>query len=172
MTRKTKILAGTVTVVLIAAIGITAIFYNKPIGSGNVAEQRPQESETPIVVNISDTEQPTAEGSASAGNESDRVGGAITQVQENVPILAKPTATPTPPKTEGSYTNPDAPPVYPEKETVKEPAKQDPTPQNGSTNSKGQIYVDGFGYVDVGGPNQGKIVDSEGDINKMVGSMD
>ena len=36
--------------------------------------------------------------------------------------------------------------------------------------SKGK-YVEGFGYVEYSGPNHGEVVDSGGDINKMVGYM-
>ena len=32
-------------------------------------------------------------------------------------------------------------------------------------------YVEGFGYVEYSGPNQCEVVDSDGDINKMVGYM-
>ena len=34
------------------------------------------------------------------------------------------------------------------------------------------VYVEGFGYVEDSGPAQGKTVCSDGDINKMVGTMD
>lgn len=36
----------------------------------------------------------------------------------------------------------------------------------------GLVYVEGFGYVKDSGPAQGKTVHSDGDINKMVGTMD
>lgn len=43
----------------------------------------------------------------------------------------------------------------------------------GDKNDKGQIYIDGFGWVkDEGGGGKGTAVDSNGDINKQVGSMD
>ncbi|OQB12600.1 MAG: hypothetical protein BWY15_02163 [Firmicutes bacterium ADurb.Bin193] len=45
-----------------------------------------------------------------------------------------------------------------------EPTQEADSPQNGK-------YVEGFGYVEYSGPNQGETVDSGGDINKMVGYM-
>ena len=35
-----------------------------------------------------------------------------------------------------------------------------------------KVYVEGFGYVEDSGPVQGKTVHSDGDINKMVGTME
>lgn len=37
---------------------------------------------------------------------------------------------------------------------------------------KGKAYVEGFGYVEIGGPTQVITGYSDGDINKMVGTMD
>lgn len=45
------------------------------------------------------------------------------------------------------------------------------TPTAGSTNSSGQVYVPGFGYVAPGGSGQSVVVDGDGDINKQVGTM-
>ncbi len=50
-----------------------------------------------------------------------------------------------------------------------------PTPAPKSTQEpdsppKGK-YVEGFGYVEYSGPNQCEVVDSNGDINKIVGYM-
>lgn len=42
--------------------------------------------------------------------------------------------------------------------------------QKPDSSPKGK-YVEGFGYVEYSGPNHGEIVDSDGDINKMVGYM-
>ena len=78
------------------------------------------------------------------------------------------------PKANGCYTNPEAPPTYTEEQTViTEEAKQ---PISQSTNQTGEndgkAYVEGFGYVDVGGSTKSVTGTSDGDINKMVGVMD
>ena len=44
-------------------------------------------------------------------------------------------------------------------------------PQGGETNGTGGIYVPGFGYVESSGPNVGHTIDSNGDWNKQVGTM-
>ncbi len=38
----------------------------------------------------------------------------------------------------------------------------------------GKVWMEGFGWIDAGDPNsnQGEVVDSDGDINKQVGTMD
>jgi outer membrane biosynthesis protein TonB len=72
------------------------------------------------------------------------------------------------PKTTDSVTDKSKVPTYPAKET--KPQVQ--TPSAGEKNSKGQVYVPGFGWVkDEGSGGQGKVIDSNGDINKQVGNM-
>lgn len=53
-------------------------------------------------------------------------------------------------------------------------SKQDNnSPKHGDTNDKGQIYVDGFGWIDDnGGGSIVNDVGSDGDINKQVGIME
>lgn len=52
------------------------------------------------------------------------------------------------------------------------PYKETDTVQGGTTNSKGQTYLPGFGWVENSGENQGEIIDGDGDVNKQVGEMD
>ncbi|MEK4454037.1 DUF6550 family protein [Paenibacillus sp. FSL L8-0506] len=67
-----------------------------------------------------------------------------------------------------------APPEYEEKET--QPHKETATnPQAGDKNSKGQVYVPGFGWLeDQGGGTQETVVGNEGDelTGNKVGTMD
>jgi len=44
-------------------------------------------------------------------------------------------------------------------------------PQSGDTNSQGQVWVPGFGWVTPGGDNEVIPGHSDGDINKQVGEM-
>lgn len=55
-------------------------------------------------------------------------------------------------------------------EQPKEPPKDDSQPQGGDTQD-GKIYVPGFGWIDDIGEGQGTVGESDGDINKQVGTM-
>ena len=55
-----------------------------------------------------------------------------------------------------------------ENHTENEPENVNPD----SNSPQGKAYVEGFGCVEDSGPAQGKTVHSDGDINKMVGTMD
>ena len=63
-----------------------------------------------------------------------------------------------------------------DKQVVTEDGSKDGTGVDATTTqstSEGSLeYVEGFGYVEDSGPAQGKTVHSDGDINKMVGTMD
>lgn len=171
MKKKAIMLSSLAIIVLALAVGIGSRYANKSPIADNNNEGAPQQSQEPITVNIDSSEpslmpEPTTE----VIYETEK---SIPQEQENVPIPKKPTEKPKPPKATGSYTKPDSHPTYNEQDTVKEPAKETPPPVNESSETaNGKIYVEGFGYIEIGGPNQGKIVDSDGDINKQVGSMD
>ena len=92
------------------------------------------------------------------------------------PKPSKPKAETSKPKAETSTKqnetmtkNPTKPPEYKPEDTVKTKPKE---PDAGAKNDKGQMWVPGFGWVDDSGPNVGKEVDGEGDIDKQVGEMD
>ena len=99
----------------------------------------------------------------------------IAQVQVNEPIKKKEAVPPPKPKAEGSYTNPEKPPTYSKEQTVvKEKPKNNTTSSSNKSQSSGngKVYIDGFGYVEKSGNTQVKTGVSDGDINKMVGTMD
>lgn len=69
-----------------------------------------------------------------------------------------------------NLTNPDKKPT----ETVKpvEPTKpKEDKPTGGETNSKGEVYVPGFGWVKNSGSNEEIKSQSDGDWNKQIGNM-
>lgn len=85
----------------------------------------------------------------------------------------------TPPETDDDLTDPDNQPEY--APSVPEPSKKStPSPQpeqsapagGGSTDDShpGQVYDPVFGWIDVGDTQQDNI-DSDGDINKQIGTM-
>ena len=97
----------------------------------------------------------------------------IAEVQKNDPPETKPTTPPEKPKSEDSYTNPEKPPEYKKEQTVVEKKVETNTETNKKqTSEKGKVYVDGFGYVDKAGETKTQTGVPDGDINKMVGSMD
>lgn len=99
----------------------------------------------------------------------------IAQVQVNEPIKKKEAVPPPKPKAEGSYTNPEKPPTYSKEQTVvKEKPKNNTTssPNKSQSSGSGKVYIDGFGYVEKSGNTKVKTGVSDGDINKMVGTMD
>ena len=97
----------------------------------------------------------------------------IAEVQKNEPPETKPTIPPEKPKSEDSYTNPEKPPEYKKEQTVVEKKVETNSETNKKqTSEKGKVYVDGFGYVDKAGETKTQTGVSDGDINKMVGTMD
>ena len=161
MTMKSKIITICTTIAIIAVV-IAVIPKNtgtdNPATTSVPTQSPPQnvtvsisKEKTPII----ETEQLTKEQSPEKETE-----------QENVPIPNKPEPPKEAPKAQGSYTNPEAPPTYTEKETVREPSKQAPP-----KNSNGKAYVDGFGYVEQAGSSVSIPIDSDGDIDKQVGTM-
>ena len=83
----------------------------------------------------------------------------------------------TPPETNDDLTDPDNQPEY--EPSVPQPTKEPtPSPQpsapagGGSTDDShpGQVYDPVFGWIDVGDTQQDNI-DSDGDINKQIGTM-
>lgn len=88
---------------------------------------------------------------------------------------SKPEA-PEKPEAQGDSTNPEEPPSYePEETNPSVSEKEDDggnaaTPQPGSKNEKGEVYVPGFGWVVPSTVEQTEM-DNDGDPNKMVGDM-
>lgn len=73
------------------------------------------------------------------------------------------------PKTTEVTTNKDKVPTYTDKEVK---PQINLTPNAGQTNSNGQTYFPGFGFVNDSGANKAQTVNSSGNINKQVGKMD
>lgn len=85
----------------------------------------------------------------------------------------------TPPETDDDLTDPDKQPEYapsvpePSKESTPSPQPEQSAPAGGSSTDDshpGQVYDPVFGWIDVGDTQQDNI-DSDGDINKQIGTM-
>lgn len=110
----------------------------------------------------------TATPVVTAGTDTADSSGKDQSLQAEPTKPAAPTEKPTP-KPETSTKDTSKAPEYKPEDTVKtEPS----SPKAGDINDKGQMWVPGFGWVDDSGPNQGTVVDGEGDIDKQVGNMD
>ena len=173
MKKKTKIaLITTVTIVALAAIGVMIYQGNPPDMSNLVAIENREETEKPeVVIDIRTEREKAPEYKEIVDEETgDKV---MAEVQINEPIEKKPTTSPEKPKSEGSYKNPEQPPTYTKEQTViEEKPKTNVTPNSNKTQaSSGKVYIDGFGYVEKAGQTKTQTGVSNGDINKMVGSM-
>ena len=58
--------------------------------------------------------------------------------------------------------------VEPQKEEIENKKE----PKGGSINEDGQVYVPGFGYITSSGENEAGTFDSDGSLDKQVGTMD
>ena len=174
MKKKTTIaLITTVAVVALAAIGVMIYQGNPPDMSKLVAIENREDTEKPeVVIDIRTEREKAPEYKEIVDGESGEK--VMAEVQINEPIEKKPTTPPEKPKSEGSYTNPEQPPIYTKEQTViEEKPKNNVTPNsNKNQASSGKVYIDGFGYVEKAGQTKTQTGVSNGDINKMVGSMD
>lgn len=131
------------------------------VAVGLVGEAESTEKEEVVTV-----VKPEIESSQSAE------GGAVSSgaAQTIQPDVSKPE---TAADTDEPHTAPSDP-RYTDPESKPDNGAQSPqssTPQNGDT-SGGQIYVEGFGWVENhGGGGSGETIGSDGDINKPVGNM-
>ena len=78
----------------------------------------------------------------------------------------KPTEKPEP---IGDTTNKSEVPSYPEEVPVTAPEVQTPA-DNSESSHPGQVYDPVFGWIDTGNTTY-DVVDSDGDINKQIGTM-
>lgn len=169
---KTAAITTIVIICVIAiGIGVSTLFGKKPMETGNEETVPAKEPSPEITVNIN-TEEPTQIYEEIVDDET---GETVTaEVQENVPPSPKQTSEPPKPKAEGNYENPEAPPEYTKEQTIveKNDAPSQPKEEINTQPKNGQVYVEGFGYIDVGADTVVENVDSGGDINKIVGNMD
>ena len=174
MKKRTKItLITVVSLAVLTAVGVMIYQGNTPDMSKLVAIENKEETQKPeVVIDIRTEREKAPEYKEIVDEETgDKV---IAEVQINEPIEKKPETPPEKPKAEGSYTNPEQPPEYKKEQTVIEEKPKSNVTLNSNKNqaSSGKVYIDGFGYVDKAGQTKTQTGVSNGDINKMVGSMD
>ncbi|WP_055666313.1 DUF6550 family protein [Desnuesiella massiliensis] len=176
------IIAGLSTLCVLLVIGIFAM-----LGEGTDKTKLPATSQ--------DTNNPVSVGEI----QNDKVNEPIVTVQEVTPKETQDTNTlkpndiqlteipvkPQPPAKPDTAVDNDKPHVIPKDTnltnsdkkptvTVKpvEPTKpKEGKPTGGETNSKGEVYVPGFGWVKNSGSNQEIKSQSDGDWNKQIGNM-
>lgn len=174
MKKKTKItLTVAVSILLLTTVGILIYQGNPPDTSELVSiENKEPEENQEVVIDIRTEREQESEYKEIVDEETGEK--VIAEVQINEPIEVKPTTPPEKPKAEGNYTNPDKPPTYTKEQTVVEEKSEANVMQNSNKSqaTSGKVYVDGFGYVEKAGQTRTQTGVSDGDINKMVGSMD
>lgn len=163
-----------VTVIALTAAILTGgtLYMCRPKENTEVPDNAITESiPTDVKVDIRKTQEDIPEYREITDEETGET--VIAEVQKNEPPETKPTTPPEKPKSEHSYTNPEKPPEYKKEQTVVEKKVETNSETNKKqTSEKGKVYVDGFGYVDKAGETKTQTGVSDGDINKMVGSMD
>ena len=163
-----------VTVIALTAIILTGgtLYMCRPKENTEVPDNAITESiPTDVKVDIRKTQEDIPEYREITDEETGET--VIAEVQKNEPPETKPTIPPEKPKSEDSYTNPEKPPEYKKEQTVVEKKVETNSETNKKqTSEKGKVYVDGFGYVDKAGETKTQTGVSDGDINKMVGTMD
>ena len=163
-----------VTVIALTAAILTGgtLYMCRPKENTEVPDNAITESiPTDVKVDIRKTQEDIPEYREITDEETGKT--VIAEVQKNEPPETKPTIPPEKPKSEDSYTNPEKPPEYKKEQTVVEKKVETNSETNKKqTSEKGKVYVDGFGYVDKAGETKTQTGVSDGDINKMVGSMD
>lgn len=185
--KKKRMLLTTGGVVICAAliVGIAIRFGGQPqIADPDLGKDEPQTSAPVVDIDIPDPDKEPSVNvqiNTTVGDDAQKPGeGADSTGTEQTiqadPVKPEPPEPPTPveenhdgddvPEAER---NTDTPPTYtPEQTTVTPPAE----PAAGSTNENGQQYFPGFGWVDVGGPNEGGTLDDMYESGEKVGIMD
>lgn len=174
MKKKTKITLIIVAILaVVTAVGVMMYRGNPPDISNFVATENEKETEkSEVEIDIRTEREKAPEYKEIVDDETGET--VIAEVQINEQIEDKSTTPPEKPKSEESYTNPEKPPTYTKEQTVVEEKPKNNVTSNSSKNqaSSGKVYVDGFGYVEKAGQTRTQTGVSDGDINKMVGSMD
>lgn len=191
MTEKTKkiILISIGCLLCVAvAVGIATRFGgNAEIPSGVVSDEPVQSGELDVNINNDDQTDMDIQVEMPDESKTDPAQGADSSGLEQT-IQADPVKPESPEKPEapsGTTTLPDdhdgadvpeeerktedeAPPTYEETPTV---APTETEPAAGSTNSSGQVYVPGFGYVENSGANEGGTLDDMYENGNKIGIM-
>ena len=174
MKKKTKIAVGIVVGIGLVGISGTHIYqqFTRDIQTYDILEPIEEKKTEDVKVKINTEQIDIPEYREVTDAETGEK--VMAEVQVNEPIEKKSTTPPEKPKAEGSYTNPEQPPTYKEEQTViEEKPKTNVTPNsNKNQASSEKVYIDGFGYVEKAGETRTQTGVSNGDINKMVGSMD
>lgn len=183
--------AGTIVLAVIA-VGLIAAITSILIGNSNtnkidnssagenivsVDAQKPAINQPTQKVDIQPTatvpqavEQTGTSLEAEKAPESKQTEAPVKSIQEGQPqVEAKPTQPPKP-IPQGEVTDKSVKPTYREQDVK----PQESQPKMGDKNDKGQIYIDGFGWVkDEGGGGKGTTVGKPGDqlTGNKVGTM-
>ena len=185
MTEKTKrmfLIAGGLLLCAVLAVGISSRFKAEPRADDPAISDSVSDTKDPVV----DIEEPEVKVDIKTDSPADgtdpgqeAVSSGTEQTIQGTPT--KPDA-PEAPKTPGQVNkdhtaedvptedrNTETPPTYEPEQTEVTP--QPTEPAGGSTNSEGQVYVPGFGYVTPSGPNTVTEADDMYENGNKIGNM-
>lgn len=182
-TKRTWLIALGALVCMALIVGIGSRFGGRT-ATDPVPENSTQGENTPVV-DITTPEQNTPvvniDTNGAAGNQETKPGTGADSTGTEQTIQADPVKpeAPKPPTpiaenhdgndVPEAERNVETPPTYTKEQTT---VTTPPEPDAGSTNESGQVYVPGFGYVDVGPGNDGGTAENIYENGKKVGTMD
>lgn len=184
-TKRTLLIAVGILLCVALTVGIAARFGSDPqtddpgISSSDPVSKDPivdiddADKEDESTVNVDITPPASGEDEKKPGQDADSDGQE--QTIQGDPVKPEPPEPPKPvpedhdaddiPEEER---NTEAPPTYPPEDTTVTPPSE---PNPGSKNEAGQVYVPGFGYVDVGDGNDGGTLDDMYENGNKIGIM-
>ncbi len=189
LTEKIRTKAG-IVILIIIALGLITTISSILIGNsktkkidtnetgGDVAAvsvQKPEESQPtpkvdvqPIVNAQQVVEQSDTQKESNQASEPKQTEAPVKSIQEGQPKVEINPTPPPKPAPQNEVTNKAVKPTYKEQDVK----PQQSQPKMGDKNDKGQVYIEGFGWIkDEGGGGKGTVIHSDGDINKQVGIM-
>lgn len=173
MKKRTKLaISAAFAVALVTGILGVRFLSNQEIANTKtgITENKEEVGEALVSININTEREEMPKYEEIVNEETGEI--VIAEVQVNEPIEKKPTIPPEKPISNGDYTNPEAPPAYTEEQTKIEEKPKSTNNKSLSEASNSKVYIEGFGYVGKASETKVQTGVSDGDINKMVGSMD
>lgn len=171
-----------VIVLTVCAVCLAVCLYLTNMGRVEIPERDVLEAGTKETqVTVPEIEIPAGEPSVEAENEepeetkppaeTGESDGVLEDAGDSAETTPEPESTMEPPEVTDKEALTDRSQVPQYEPEVTQPEQKPEEPAGGSTNSTGQIYVPGFGYIDSPGAPQGTQADSNGDWDKQIGDM-
>lgn len=150
---------------------IESVSTSGPVAAASELAPESEEAKEPEIPSVPESsKEPDVKAKPTVSGDSHEVKAKPSAGKPKRPAEATPPAKP--PKEEdladASVENPDA---DGQRQPEHVPQTEADQPQGGETNAAGEIYVPGFGYVEISGPVEGIPSYTDGDWNKQIGTM-